>query len=155
VDIWELRKKIIPLLDSSTSVLLLLFLNGRWHVYFISIYILISNKWRKKTSLSINCDHDFGQEMNPKLLFLSKFICNFFFFLVVLEFELRASYLLGSHSTTWDTAPLFCVGYFQERISQTICLGWHRMWILLISASQVTGSTDVEPSAPSSDCKFD
>jgi hypothetical protein len=36
-------------------------------------------------------------------------------------FELRASHLLGRHSTTWATPlALFYVGYFQDRVSQTI-----------------------------------
>jgi hypothetical protein len=35
---------------------------------------------------------------------------------------LRASCLLDRHSTTWATLPtLFCVGYFQDWISRTIC----------------------------------
>jgi hypothetical protein len=37
-----------------------------------------------------------------------------------------------SYSTSF-----FCVGYFQDRISQTICLGWPWVAILLISASLV------------------
>jgi hypothetical protein len=37
--------------------------------------------------------------------------------------------------TAWATLPaLFCVGYFQDTISQTICLGWLWTLILLISA---------------------
>jgi hypothetical protein len=41
----------------------------------------------------------------------------FFFFFAVLGFELRAYTL--SHS-----ASPFCDGFFQDRISQTICPGW-------------------------------
>jgi hypothetical protein len=49
----------------------------------------------------------------------------FFFFLVVLGFELKALRLLGRHSTTWAILPvLFCVEYFQNRISWTVCPGW-------------------------------
>jgi hypothetical protein len=40
----------------------------------------------------------------------------FFYFLVVLEFELRASRLLGRL-----LSALFCVGSFQDRVSWTIC----------------------------------
>jgi hypothetical protein len=43
----------------------------------------------------------------------------------------------GPHrcSTTWATPPaLFCVGYFQDRDSQTIHQGWLWTEILLISA---------------------
>jgi hypothetical protein len=52
---------------------------------------------------------------------------NFFFFLV-LGFELRVYTL--SHST----GP-FCGGFFQDRVSRTICPSWLQIAILLISAS--------------------
>jgi hypothetical protein len=58
------------------------------------------------------------------LLFLFYFIIYF----VVLGFELKASYLLGRHSTTW---ALFCVGYFWDGISWTICPDWLWTSILL------------------------
>jgi hypothetical protein len=58
--------------------------------------------------------------------------------LVVLGFELRAVYHL-SHSTS----PFFCDGCFQDRVSQTICLSWLWIMILLISASWVAGITGV------------
>jgi hypothetical protein len=62
----------------------------------------------------------------------------FFFLVVVLKFELRASHLLSRYSTTWVTPPaLFCASYFWDRVSQTICLGWLQTKILLISASWV------------------
>jgi hypothetical protein len=38
---------------------------------------------------------------------------------------------------------LFCFGYFQDRVSRTIFLGWIRTVILLISASQVARITGV------------
>jgi hypothetical protein len=48
----------------------------------------------------------------------------FFCFLVVLGFDLN-SHLLGRHATTLATpSALFCVGYFRDRISQTIRPGW-------------------------------
>jgi hypothetical protein len=66
-----------------------------------------------------------------------------FFFLAVLEFELRASHLLGRHSATWATLQaLFSVGYFWDRVLRTICPGWLRTLILLISASWVARITD-------------
>jgi hypothetical protein len=68
----------------------------------------------------------------------------FFFFLAALEFELRASHLLGRHSTTWATLPaLFSIGYFWDRILQTVCLGWLWTTIFLISASWVDRITCV------------
>jgi hypothetical protein len=49
---------------------------------------------------------------------------NFLVFLVVLEFEPRASHLLDRDSTTWATLPdLFvcvCVGYFWDRVSNNL-----------------------------------
>jgi hypothetical protein len=60
---------------------------------------------------------------------------------IVLWFELMASHLVGRRSTTWATA-LFCVGYFWDRVSKTICLGWLWTWILLISVSWVARITD-------------
>jgi hypothetical protein len=57
-----------------------------------------------------------------------------------LRFELRASCLLGRHSTTSAPLPtLFCVGYFQDRVWWIICLGWLQIPILLIAASWVIG----------------
>jgi hypothetical protein len=44
---------------------------------------------------------------------------SFFFFFPVLGFELRA------YTSPWATPPaLFCVGFFQDKVSQTICSGW-------------------------------
>jgi hypothetical protein len=60
----------------------------------------------------------------------------FVFLYMVLELE-RGAYTL-SHSTS----P-FCVKYFQDRVSQTVCPAWLRTAILLISASQVARTTGV------------
>jgi hypothetical protein len=43
--------------------------------------------------------------------------------------------VLAKCSTIWATlSALFCVGYFQDRVSWTVCSGWLTM-ILLISSS--------------------
>jgi hypothetical protein len=41
------------------------------------------------------------------------------------------------------TSSPFCSGYFGDRVSQTVCLGWPQTMILLISASQVAKITGV------------
>jgi hypothetical protein len=64
----------------------------------------------------------------PALVRLKQEDIKVFCFVLVLGLEIRACTL--SHSTS----P-FCDGYFQDRISQTICLGWLGTMILLISAS--------------------
>jgi hypothetical protein len=49
---------------------------------------------------------------------------------------------LNSGPTTWATPPaLFCDGFFWDRVSQTICLGWVQTAVLLISASWVARIT--------------
>jgi hypothetical protein len=53
---------------------------------------------------------------------------SFFFFSVVLELELRA-YTLSTPPT------LFCVGFFRDGVSGTLCLGWLQTSVLLLSAS--------------------
>jgi hypothetical protein len=56
----------------------------------------------------------------------------------VLGSELRVSCLLGRYTITWVTPPaLFCVEYFRDRVSRTICLSWPQTAIFLISASWV------------------
>jgi hypothetical protein len=52
----------------------------------------------------------------------------FFFFFAVSGLELRA------YTLSYTTSP-FCVRHFQDRVLQTISLGWLRTAILLISAS--------------------
>jgi hypothetical protein len=55
-------------------------------------------------------------------------------------------WVLGRCSTTWAPPPaLFCVGYFWERVSPSICLGWPQTAILLISASWVVRITGWHP----------
>jgi hypothetical protein len=61
-----------------------------------------------------------------------------------LGFELRASCLLGRHSTTCASLlALFCIGYFQDMVLWTISLGWLQTMILLIFASWVARITVV------------
>jgi hypothetical protein len=62
---------------------------------------------------------------HPSILFFL-----FLFFFVALMFEIRTFTL--SHSTA-----LFCEEVSQDRISQTIFLGWLQTAVLLISASRV------------------
>jgi hypothetical protein len=61
---------------------------------------------------------------------------------VVLGFEHRVLHLPGRCSITWVTCQpgFFCVGYFRDRVSWTIYLGWLWTVILLVSASQVARS---------------
>jgi hypothetical protein len=59
-------------------------------------------------------------------------------FLVVVLQDLNSGLhtWLGKYSTTLATLPaLFCVGYFQDRVSQTVSPSWLQTRILLISAS--------------------
>jgi hypothetical protein len=45
---------------------------------------------------------------------------------------------LNSRPTPWATPPaLFCDGFFQNRVSRTICPSWFWTAILLITTSQV------------------
>jgi hypothetical protein len=75
---------------------------------------------------------------SPLLLYL----CLVF---VILGFDLRSSHLLGRGSITWVTPlTLFGIMYFQDRVLHTVCPGWLRTTILLISASwiaRITGTS--------------
>jgi hypothetical protein len=54
----------------------------------------------------------------------------------------RSHACLGRCSTTSATLPaMFCIGFFRDRVSRTICLGWPQSMIFLISASQVARIT--------------
>jgi hypothetical protein len=90
--------------------------------------------------LSALCRHFQGLLTSPRTKF-KLFI--YLFNLAVLVFELRASRLLGRCSTTWTTPPDFFFGLIisQDRVSWTICLGWLRTVILLISAPWVATIT--------------
>jgi hypothetical protein len=77
------------------------------------------------------------------------FVILFLFIFVVLELELRATHLLGRWFTTWATPALFCVGYFQDTVLQTIYpAGWLWNLILLISASGVARISGVSHQHP-------
>jgi hypothetical protein len=72
-------------------------------------------------------------------------LTNFFwrlFFLVGLEFELRALQLQSRYSTTYTTPPVhFALVILEMGVSGTIYLGWPQTSILPISASQVASIT--------------
>jgi hypothetical protein len=85
------------------------------------------------------------------------------FFLVVLEFELRASHLWGRHYTAWDAPPNFCSGYFGDGVSlfdqagldcdHSILsflplLGWHHtppFLLIEIGSQELFAHTCLEP----------
>jgi hypothetical protein len=67
------------------------------------------------------------------------------FFFMVLGLELRA------YTLSQSTSP-FCIKYFWDRVSQTICLGWLRTTILLIAASWVARITGVSHQHPAAFC---
>jgi hypothetical protein len=46
----------------------------------------------------------------------------------------------------------FCIGFFQDRVSRTICLGWLRTVIFLISASRVARITGMSHQCLASCC---
>jgi hypothetical protein len=64
-----------------------------------------------------------------------------FLFFAVLGFELR------TYTFNHSTNP-FCIRYFWDRVSRTVCLGWLWTEILLISASWVARIIGVEPPVP-------
>jgi hypothetical protein len=64
-------------------------------------------------------------------------------FVVVVVFSLNS----GPTSSAIPPA-LLCDGFFQERVSWTICPGWLRTTILLISASWVARITGVSHQHP-------
>jgi hypothetical protein len=70
-------------------------------------------------------------------------LCHWFFFFFLQCWD------LNSGPTPWATPPalFFVMGFFQNKVSQTICLGWLQILILLISSSWVAGITGVSTSA--------
>jgi hypothetical protein len=65
-------------------------------------------------------------------------------FLVRQEFELRILALQNKNFSSWAMHPRsFLSGYFEDIVSQTICLGWPWTVVLPISASQVAKMTDM------------
>jgi hypothetical protein len=71
-------------------------------------------------------------------------LISFFFFLVGLEFELRAFKASGLN----HISNSFYCGYFGDGVSQTIYLGWPPTVILQILAFQVARITRHEPLVP-------
>jgi hypothetical protein len=49
--------------------------------------------------------------------------------------ELRASHVVDALPAELLGQPFYILGYFQDRVSRTICLGWLQTVILMISAS--------------------
>jgi hypothetical protein len=88
-----------------------------WHVDFFSFGYLLSRKvaslnflWNFHTIFMVPVFNLYSHQQCTRIPF----------FLVVLEFELRALHLLGRHSNTW---ALFCFSYFSDRVLH-FCLGW-------------------------------
>jgi hypothetical protein len=65
-----------------------------------------------------------------------------------LELELGTSCLQNRHSTLSHTSSPFCSGCYGDEVSRTLCLGWPRLAILLISASQVARITGMSHQHP-------
>jgi hypothetical protein len=72
-------------------------------------------------------------------------ICSVFLFLGIIGGCTQGLMLAGQvlYHLSYSTSPVFCVGYFRGRISQSICLGWLPTVILLIFDSQVARITGV------------
>jgi hypothetical protein len=62
------------------------------------------------------------------------------------------SFFLGIELMTYtlsdSTSTFFCDAFFQDKVSRTVCPGWLRTFILLISASQVARITGVSHWCP-------
>jgi hypothetical protein len=57
--------------------------------------------------------------------------------------------LRSRHSTIWATLPVyFAVGYLEDVVLWTCCLGWAQTWIFPVSGSQVAGMTGVSHQLP-------
>jgi hypothetical protein len=76
-------------------------------------------------------------------------LCYWLMYLVEYTFIIRVCSFLGVGTGTWTQAPhlepfhqpYFCEGFFRDRVCWTICPGWLRTEILLISASWVARIT--------------
>jgi hypothetical protein len=77
----------------------------------------------------------------------NEFQMTFFFFLVGLEFELRALHLQTRHSTAWAIPPVyFAMVILELGVLWTICPGWPPTVNFLISAFQVARIIGMGPS---------
>jgi hypothetical protein len=57
----------------------------------------------------------------------------FFSFLLAAQgFMLARQALCQLSHSTISPLPFFCIGYFRDKVSQTICLGWLQIVILLL-----------------------
>jgi hypothetical protein len=84
-------------------------------------------------------------DLSLHLLFITVYTRKYLLwaFFMVLGVGLKASYLLGKHSTAWamPLAP-FCSGYFLDRVS-FFCLGQPRPWpsyCILLTIAGMTGA---------------
>jgi hypothetical protein len=83
-----------------------------------------------------------------QILVFANYYYYFFFFWWWLGFELKAYFLNHSNQS------FFCVVFFQDRVSTTICPGWLQTAILLISDTWVARRTGVNHWCPACFCKF-
>jgi hypothetical protein len=150
---------------------LLLLLNAlTWHVSIpTESSITTLWKWKRRGNVPAICCATLGMLLTlaepnvlqlclmciwPRLIseaLILKVLKKKFFFSPWAVLGLRASCLLGRHSTTWATPPaLFYVGCFWDAVLLTICPGWLWTAIFLISASWVARITGVSHRCPTS-----
>jgi hypothetical protein len=72
----------------------------------------------------------------------------FFFFWQYQSLNSGPQCLLGRHYHLSHSALPFCVWYFQDRVSWTICPGWSQTLILLVSAFWVARTTGMGHQCP-------
>jgi hypothetical protein len=91
----------------------------------------------------------------PSILLAQPFLLSFFFnHVFMLQVSCQCPYLkrnklfsspfeLRAYILSHSTSPFFVKGFFQDTVSQTICLCWLQTMILLISASRVARIIDM------------
>jgi hypothetical protein len=87
-------------------------------------------EWLGSPALWTDCSHGHPVRVLKGISLLT-------FFFEVLGYELRA------YTLTHSTSPIFVMGFFQDRVLQTICPGWLPTVILLIFAFWVARITGV------------